>query len=718
MSKASKGLTASQLLTIKTEILESIAQDESLDVVLKRICQQVKSLLKATRVILLRTEQNSQNLSVLSALGLPETLSTWLTDAPQLQAWRARLDGSINIISNIRDDADWQDSRAIATRYNCRACWSFPVVVKNGLLGYLVVFFDDHCKPGKKQHDLLTILAHLSGLAVDSAEHEELLGHYRLAVENSSQGILVADSEGKIFRCNRAWLQNSGWIEQEILGEDLIQLLTDEQEVADTLSKSLLKHKGWRGEIDCRRKDGEKFAALCSINCVLDKQQKIYQYVAEVSDISIVKASQQRLKYLAHHDSLTDLPNRVAFTQNLDHRLQRQVRDKKPLAVLFVDLDEFKRVNDQEGHAVGDQLLKQAARRLQNCVRDTDIVARLGGDEFTLMVSYSDVASVEMLAERIITELTKPFSLGGMECHISATIGIALAPEDSNDSARLIQNADAAMYQAKGLGKQRYCFFSNEINDAIQTRKKMEVAVRHAIRRGELDLAYQPKFDRDSKVVGIEALLRWNNSKFNGVGVEDFIRTAERIHVIDDVGKWVLTQGCQQIKEWQDKGHKVKLSFNISRYQLQNDLQSLIEGIIEEAGITPQNLELEINESTLLEEIENCERLLSNISKMGVTVSLDDFGAGYSSLSNFRHLPITKLKVDQSLIARMTGEEANCSIVSAAIALGRALNLTVAAEGVETREQHDLLLANGCDEFQGFLLGMPVTSEELSKLLH
>jgi diguanylate cyclase (GGDEF)-like protein len=438
-------------------------------------------------------------------------------------------------------------------------------------------------------------------------------------------------------------------------------------------------------------------------------------------DLEERKRVEQSIRHMAHHDALTGLPNRTLFRDRLSHAMAQADRYHQILAVLFLDLDRFKAINDTLGHNVGDQLLKIAAERLRSCVRDCDTVARLGGDEFTIIVEdIVEVQDAAVVAQKILDTLSQPFNLYGHEVFISVSIGLTLYPNDDENADNLLRNADSAMYRAKEYGRNNYQFYVADMNVKARERLMLESQLRRALDRNEFTLYYQPRVDLFSgQVIGAEALLRWRHPDMGLVPPVQFIPILEETGMIIPVGEWVLQQASQQNRTWQDLGLKhIRMAVNLSvRQFIQKELADSILSIIERAGLAPEYLELEITEDLLLEHNQTNIITLTKLRNRGIHISIDDFGTGYSSLSYLKRLPIDTLKIDQSFLRDIENDPDNKTITSAIIAMASSLHLNVLAEGVETEEQLAFLRAQGCNEIQGFSFSKPLTAVEFEKLL-
>ncbi len=432
-------------------------------------------------------------------------------------------------------------------------------------------------------------------------------------------------------------------------------------------------------------------------------------------------AHAQRVEYLAYHDGLTTLPNRSLFTRLLEQAVQQAQRHQRKLALLFLDLDRFKHVNDTLGHEAGDQLLQEVAQRLKGALRESDTVARLGGDEFVvLLMEVGDRKHVAAVARKLIAAVGQPFVLHGQECAVGASIGIAVYPDDGRDEQTLTKNADAAMYQTKIGGRNGFQFFTMELHSSANERLALETALRHALSRHEMRLHYQAKREMlGGRISGMEALLRWEHPELGTVAPEEFMAIAEETGLILQIGRWAIRAACLQNVAWQREGlPHASVSLNLSAHQFANvNLQSDIAAILEETGIAPEYLELEVDESVLMRDVESAMHTLTRLRELGVRVGIDRFGAGYSTLSNLGRFPVDTIKIDRSCIRGIAESVSDRKLTDAIIALGRSLSVNVVGHGVETQEQADVLRDQACPELQGYYFDRPLPASEFGKLL-
>ncbi|MCO6059528.1 EAL domain-containing protein [Pseudomonas sp. MOB-449] len=544
--------------------------------------------------------------------------------------------------------------------------------------------------------------------------------------EHSTSAILVTDPAGYIVQVNEAFCRITGYAAQDVL-DQIPSVFTADRQQANQLNYiiSQLNQRGsWEGEIWLKRREGDNYPAWVGITAVQDEEGDLVSYVCFFSDISERKASEQRIHRLAYYDGLTHLPNRTLFQDRLHTALQHAERHQEWVVLMFLDLDRFKPINDSLGHAAGDRMLKEVAVRLAACVDDDDTVARMGGDEFTLLLQARATREGALnraihVAELILGSLARPFVLEGREFFVTASIGIALSPQDGRELSQLMKNADTAMYHAKERGKNNFQFYQADMNARALERLELESDLRHALEQGEFLLYYQPQFSGDGKrLTGVEALLRWRHPTRGLVPPGEFIPVMEELGLVVQVGDWVLSEACRQLRTWhQAKMRLPKISVNISARQFADgQLAERIAAIIEDSGLPAACLELELTESILMRDVSEAMAILENLKRLGLCIAVDDFGTGYSSLNYLKQFPIDVLKIDRSFVDGLPDGERDAQIARAIIAMAHSLNLAVIAEGVETHAQLDFLREHGCDEVQGYLFGHPVPAAQFERL--
>lgn len=566
-------------------------------------------------------------------------------------------------------------------------------------------------------------LRRLVGTLQDITEmrHAEVrLSMLKEAVDCLPIGITLIDVEGKIIYLNPAEATMHGYSDDELLGREARRLGT-EQNSRHLTPEQLCRLGMWRRESVNIRKNGEEFPVQLMSIAVKDSSGICLGVVTACEDISNWKEAEKKLNLLAYYDSLTGLPNRGMFHDRLQHALAMAQREKHQLALLFIDLDNFKDVNDTRGHDFGDRLLQEVAKKLTAIMRESDTLARLGGDEFVvILTAVTSQETAAAAAARILDTFEHPFQLEEEQVYCNASIGIALYPDDGQDAGSLIKCADTAMYQAKEHGRSQFRFYASDMNTRIMHRVAMEKSLRLGLEKEEFFLHYQPKWDlKTCRVIGVEVLLRWQSSDFGYMLPSTFISLTENSGLIVSLGEWVLRTACLQASQWIRSGHHdLKIAVNVSAQQLkQHDFLEMMERIIRETGIDPGALELEFTESVVMEKVDKTIGIFKALKAMGIQLSIDDFGTGYSSLSYLKHFPIDRIKIDRSFVTEAHSNSDDAAVVEAIIAMGHNMNLRVLAEGVETHDQLHFLTESGCDEVQGFYLALPMSAEELAESL-
>lgn len=553
------------------------------------------------------------------------------------------------------------------------------------------------------------------------AETEAKLRQSATVFESTLEGVFITDEDTKILDINQSFIDITGYGRDEAIGATPRLLSSGRHDDAffKDMWRSINDTGKWRGEIWNKRKDQTIFPEWLTVNTVRNENDGVLNYVAVFTDITEIKQSQNKLNFLAHHDALTSLPNRLFFNQKLEKALNHAKRIDSKLAILFIDLDRFKNINDSFGHTAGDHLLMHLSEGLKKIVRLEDTVARISGDEFIIL--FEDIKSTETVVgaiEKIMNVFASSFTIEGHNIRITASIGISLYPMDGTNATDLIRNADAAMYRAKDEGRNTFQFYTRDLTEKAYERVIMETELREALTKKELYLHYQPQIDLKTKrLIGLEALLRWNHPRLAFVSPEQFIPLAEDSGLIEPIGEWVLKEACQQAKNWLDQGISFgRIAVNISGVQVnRGELSNVVHNTLIETGLPADFLELEVTEGVIMKQAEHAIVQLNKLRELGILLSIDDFGTGYSSLSYLKQLPIHKLKIDRSFVCDVLEDNDDRAIINAIIAMGKSLGLSIIAEGVENVEQEQYLLASGCDEAQGYLYSKPVSADDLTK---
>ncbi|HEX2770624.1 MAG TPA: EAL domain-containing protein [Geobacteraceae bacterium] len=545
---------------------------------------------------------------------------------------------------------------------------------------------------------------------------EERLVMLKEAVDRLPIGITISDVNDRIIYANPAEAEMHGYSLEELIDRDVSQF-ADLNLDKPHLPEKINNFGVWRREDLNIRKNGAEFPVQLSSIAVRNAEERYLGMVTLCEDITGRKKTEQRIQHLAYCDSLTGLPNRAAFHESLQHALALARREERQVGLLFLDLDNFKDVNDIHGHDFGDRLLGEVAGRLSAAMRESDTLARLGGDEFVvILAALNGQESAAVAAQRLLTLFYRPFTLECREVYSSATIGISLYPDDGLDVETLFKRADTAMYHAKTEGKAKYRFFSAEMNERIMRRVALENCLRQGMDKGEFYLQYQPQWDlKSTRMLGVEALLRWQSAELGPLMPNEFIPMAENSGQIIGLGEWAMRSACIQAREWELAGYRdFRMGVNISGLQFrQPDFLEMVGKIIRETGIAPGALDLEFTESVVMDHADKNTDILRSLKEMGVHLSIDDFGTGYSSLSYLKHFPIDRIKIDRSFVADVNQSNDGAAIVEAIISMAHSLNLKVVAEGVENSNQLRFLETRHCDEVQGFHLAMPMSADDL-----
>lgn len=582
-----------------------------------------------------------------------------------------------------------------------------------GEVGELAMHFNQYMERLKEFRDDLE-------LEIDERIHaEQQLQLFAMVFENALEGISITDTSGAIVAVNPSFTTITGFEPEEVIGKNPRVLKSDrhDKDFYRHMWTTLRNHGSWHGEIWNRRKNGESYPEILSISSVRNDEGEVINYVAVFHDISDMKLKDEQIEHQAYHDALTGLPNRALARDRLGVAISHARRDETKVAVLFLDLDNFKNINDSLGHARGDLLIQQVAKRLLQGFEDADTVARFGGDEFLLIVpDLGKEREVVELANRVLQSFDEPYFVDDHEVQVTPSVGVTLYPDDGDSAGVLIKNADMAMYQSKAKGKNSYFLFTQEMNDRIARRLKLESDMRQALKDREFTVYFQPKIHLSTgAVVGMEALVRWQKPDGSIISPADFIPLAEETGLIVPLGEFVLETSCRAMQVFDGIGcSDITVAVNLSPIQFgQDDLVGMVVANLERNGLSPSKLELEITESTLMTDIQSSVDKLNNLVDHGISIAIDDFGTGHSSLYYIKNFPIDVLKIDQSFVRDITTDASDAQIVETIILMARNLGIKVVAEGVETREQLGLLEKFGCELIQGYYYSRPLPLEDV-----
>jgi diguanylate cyclase (GGDEF)-like protein/PAS domain S-box-containing protein len=719
---------AQQMDELRVFFLELLTSNCALDVALEKAVRKLEAMHPDMLCSIMLVDPDGR-LRVSTAPSFPDFYNQaidGLSVAPGLgSCGHAAASGQRTIVRDISSHPYWSGFQALAEKAGLGSCWSEPFVYGEGkALGTFAVYHRQPSSPTEHDIKLIEMATQFITLAIEYKRNEARLKLAAKVFEQSSEGFIITDAKRKIILVNQAFSKITGYSESEVLGQpsSVLNPGYHDDNYYHTMWNSIKAQGYWQGEVWNRRKTGEAYPELLNVSVVRDSEGKISEYVGVFADITQIKKSEQRLEFLAHHDPLTALPNRLLLFLRLEHSIDVAKRENKQLALLMLDLDRFKDVNDSLGHLAGDQLLKMVAERLTARLRDIDTVARLGGDEFTLLLE--DIAHPEdaaRLAESIIADLSEPWLLPERsEVRIGVSIGISLYPQYGNTPEILLQQADTALYQAKADGRNRFAYFSNELTYAVRERIALEAKLRRAISQNELRVYFQPQIDIASgKIVGAEALVRWLSPEEGLIPPIRFIPIAEQTGLIVDIGEWVLRETCRQGQRWLDAGlPAITLAVNVSPHQLrQSDLNDLVAAVLNETGFPAKQLELELTESGLMERENEAVVLLNQLRQQGIRLAIDDFGTGYSSLAHLKRFPLDVLKIDKSFIEDIPHQQDDMEIAATIVAMGHTLGFKVLAEGVETKEQLTFLKRQGCDLYQGYYSNPPLPAPDFAAVL-
>ena len=718
---------AREIESLRPFALELTASRMGSHQVLERLIQKLEQLLPTTLGAIWLLDPQSNRLHAGAAPGLSDLLEQARGDQrlePDLLPA-----GQVSFSHADARDLELVDSplrstfNAMGKKTGLQACWSVPVLSGKGqVLGVWDLHLQQSDAPDAHARKLIDTVSYFAGQAIDrrAAEAQE-----RLAAQvfsESHDAITITDANERIVMVNPAFSEITGFDASEVLDRNPSMLSSGRHDPAfyAAMWREIHAQGKWQGEIWNRRKSGEVYPEWLTISRLSNSFGEVTNYMAMFSDISQRKADEERMQWMANFDVLTGLPNRALLQDRFTHDVSVAQRGGSSLALMFMDLDHFKNVNDSLGHGIGDELLISVARRMRQQVREQDTVARLGGDEFVLLLPGTDADGAAHLAQKVLDAIAQPFQVGEHELMVTPSIGIAVYPQDGHDLASLAQHADVAMYRAKEDGRNAYRFFAPAMQLQSQRTLLLEGALRRALERDQLRLHYQPQLSlRTGRVIGVEALLRWNHPELGQVSPAEFIPVAEKSGLILPIGEWVLRTAVGQMVSWIHSGlEPIIMAVNISAVQFrQPNLPELVSHILAEAALAPEYLELELTEGVATDDPKGAIAIMGELRTRGVRMSIDDFGTGYSSLSYLKRFPVYKLKIDQSFVRDIVLDPEDKAIVDAIIGMASSLGLQTIAEGVETLEQLDALRAKGCDEVQGYFFSRPLLALDCERFL-
>ena len=717
---------------LRNVIFEQLASDEPLPNILKVIVRGVEKLNPEMTCTVMLLDPESKFFSKCVASDLPIFFRTAISRVEIGVGFgscsAAVFTGERVLVSNIATHPYWISLKDIAAQAKFGACCSQPVRSSSGeLLGTFAIYHHEPHEHSKFDLSILEQSARLAGIAIERKLIEQNLQIAAIAFE-SQEGMLVTDANRVILRVNSAFTLITGYSEDEIIGKHpgMLSSGRHDKDFYANMWESIVNTGSWEGEVWNRRKNGEVYPAHLTFTAVKGRDGTTVNYVATLVDITSRKSAEEEIQHLAYYDSLTGLPNRRLLMDRLSQALVTSARGKGGGAILFLDLDHFKTLNDTLGHDVGDLLLKQVSERLTSCVREGDTVARIGGDEFVIMLEglsdsiFEAARQAEIICEKILVALNQAYHLNAYEYHSTTSIGATLFSGHEVGSDELLKQADIAMYQSKTAGRNAIRFFDPVMQEVINNRAVLERELHKAFDNDQFQLHYQLQVNNLGQALGAEALIRWMHPERGMVLPFHFISLAEEIGLILPIGKWVIETACAQLKIWQQNAFTkdIVLSINVSAKQFrQADFIEQIQDAVNRHGIDPTMLKIELTESLLLEDVEEIIITMTTLRNIGVQFSLDDFGTGYSSLMYLKRLPLNQLKIDQSFVRDLITDVSDQAIVHTIIAMAKSLSLDIIAEGVETEEQLQFLLNKGCTSYQGYLFSRPLPIMQFEELL-
>ena len=714
-----------QWLQHYSSTLTLIAAEQPTGVVLSSIAAFVEQQGEGMLCSILKLTRDRKRLELGAAPSLPDVFNEAINGieiGPDVgSCGAAAFFGRMVISGDLKTDANWAPWRDLAEKAGLGACWSVPILSSGQeVLGTFGIYRSKSSLPNAEELELFRKSAELAALAIERAQLLEGMRLARVVFENSLDGIMVTDTSHRVLMANQAFQAVTGYQPADVVGKcaEILEIGPGELSFAETLGKRLDGRDTWHGELRGRKKSGDVFPMAVSVATVYDASGSPSHLINVISDIGEQKIQAARIEQLAFYDSLTGLPNRALFLDRLGQTLAASSRNGGCGAILFLDLDRFKEINDSLGHAVGDIALKEVARRLQQVARREETLARLGGDEFVLIADNADHLVAARIAVRMQDALAAPLDLMGQAYTVGASIGIAFYPQDAQGLEDLIKRTDIAMYRAKANGG-GFCMYQAEMGDALEKRLQIGQRLAHALESNELQLYYQPQFAlKSSEVIGAEALLRWDDPVLGWVGPAEFVPIAEERGMMGALGDWVVSEACRQLNAWARSGLKFngRLAINVSAVQFEDpDFVIRISAIIADAGLKPNQFELELTESSMMANPDRATAVMDRLSMAGFNLSIDDFGTGYSSLSYLKRFAADQIKIDISFVRDMLKNTDDLAIVTAIIAMARSLDLKTTAEGIEEAGQAQALLALGCDFAQGYLFGRPEPAQTFSK---
>ena len=726
-----KDISQSKLIelreSVRVKVLELLVNAAPLNEILNAIINILEHVDPGLICSILTLEKDQKRVFTAASCRLPHFFSEAINGLEigpnEGSCGSAMYSGQRVIAEDINTDPSWAKYKELALQAGLASCWSEPIIGSEGkVLGSFAIYHNMPCVPKESDFSQIEFVSKLAAVAIERSNSVEQIQLFSRVFSDTHEAIIITDPSGNIIEVNPAFCIITGYDREEVIGKNpnILSSGKHNQKFFREMWNSVIQHGHWQGEVWNNKKNGELYIELLSISSLNDEQGNTLYYVGLFSDITNTIKQQEELKLMAHYDMLTQLPNRTLFTDRFHQAIAHSKRTNKKLAVCFLDLDNFKPINDQYGHDIGDRLLIEVSRRLNEQIRSEDTVSRQGGDEFTLLLG--DIDNYDVCAQslqRILESLAKPFLLDGRQLQVTASCGVTLYPDDDADIDTLLRHADHAMYQAKLIGKNRFKLFNTEKNLKRITRHHRLAEIEQALLEGQLALYYQPKINmRTGEFFGVEALIRWIHPEKGLIPPLEFLPTIEGTPLEVQVGEWVISSAIAQMKIWNSIDLDLEVSVNISSHHLQspNFIKFISNKLAENSDINPEKLQLEILESSVLGDLAVISDTLRACQEtLGVNIALDDFGTGYSSLTHMRNLPTNTIKIDQSFVRDVLDDPSDYVIVNGVIGLAESFERKVIAEGVESTEHGLILLMMGCELAQGYEIAKPMPANDIYK---
>jgi len=717
-------------LNSRNHVLEQLAREESTHTILESLAHIIETEIPDALCSILLLDNEGKHLTIGAAPSLPDFYNEAINglkigEGVGSCGTAATLKKRV-VVKDIQSHPYWTPFKALAAKANLAACWSQPILDHNNkVLGTFAIYHHTPTTPALTDLALIESIISLATLVLERKQADEKLHLFSRIFEQTHEGITITNTDGIITNVNSVFCDITGYTRDEVIGHNSNILSSGRQspEFYADMWSNLIQQGYWQGEVWNRKKSGEIYAELLTVSSIQDEENITRHYVGSFSDITLNKEQQKALEFMAHYDVLTQLPNRSLFVDRFNQAIAHSKRSGTLLALCFLDLDEFKPVNDTYGHDIGDELLIQVSQRIKDNIREEDTVSRQGGDEFAILLGDIDSSSqCKQLLTRLNKALAKAYLINEYSIKVSASIGVTIYPHDDADLDTLLRHADQAMYQAKLAGRNRFSLFNPEQDKQSLQKQSQLVEIEHALESNQFSLYYQAKVNmKTGKVFGAEALIRWIHPDKGIIPPLDFLPIVENTDLEIQLGNWVIKQALQQLESWRQKEINMQVSVNISSHHLQSPtfFTDLEQALYKYPQLNSNYLQLEILESSALGDLAAVSNIIKTCQQgLGVNVALDDFGTGYSSLTHLRNLPANTIKIDQSFVRDMLDDPNDYSIIDGVIGLAESFNREIIAEGVETTEHGLMLLLMGCDEAQGYGIARPLPADQFEHWLN